>query len=105
MIILNETRICFIFFVPFLKFAVVLEMISSEEGNLLCRGFSPVSSALHMRPWSHTSAWGLPENCQAILTLFGRPGGLVFLRDENLEAGSTLRRRIHRLISEDNRRS
>jgi hypothetical protein len=39
------------------------------------------------------------------LTLFGRPGGFVFLRDEDLEAGSTLRRRIDRLVGENDRRA
>src|SRR5438093_13061913 len=37
--------------------------------------------------------------------LFGRCGGLVFLRDKYLEASVTLRRGIHRLVSEDDRRA
>jgi hypothetical protein len=36
---------------------------------------------------------------------FGCRGGLIFLRDENLEADSTLRRLIHRLVSEDDCRA
>ena len=34
-------------------------------------------------------------------SLFGRSGGLVFLRDKDLEAGVTLRGRIYRLVRED----
>jgi hypothetical protein len=37
--------------------------------------------------------------------LFGCPGGLIFLRDEDLEARRTLRRGIHRLIGEDDCRA
>ena len=37
----------------------------------------------------------------AASSLFGRPGGLVFLRDKDLEAGVTLRGRIYRLVRED----
>jgi hypothetical protein len=35
--------------------------------------------------------------------LFGCPGGLIFLRDEDLEARRTLRCRIHRLVGKDHR--
>ncbi len=36
--------------------------------------------------------------------LLGCSGGFVFLRDDNLKAGMTLRRGVHRFVGEDNRR-
>jgi hypothetical protein len=37
--------------------------------------------------------------------LFDCSGGFVFLRDDNLETGITLCRRIHRLVGKDNCRA